>query len=31
MNNNFENEGEEFPVFFNRKDLTWKITQIDFL
>ena len=27
---NFENEGEEFPVFFNRKGLTWKITQIEF-
>ena len=26
----YENEGQEFPVFFNRKGLTWKITQIDF-
>jgi len=26
----YENEGEEFPVFFNRKGLTWKITQIEF-
>ena len=25
-----ENEGQEFSVFFNRKDLTWKITQIEF-
>ena len=25
----YENEGQEFPVFFNRKGLTWKITQID--
>ena len=26
----YENEGEEFPIFFNRKSLTWKITQIEF-
>tara|TARA_B100000965_G_scaffold337912_1_gene304900 strand:- start:11 stop:550 length:540 start_codon:yes stop_codon:yes gene_type:complete len=26
----YENEGQEFPVFFNRKGLTWKISQIDF-
>ena len=26
----YENKGEEFPVFFNRKGLTWKITQIEF-
>ena len=26
----YENEGQEFPVFFNRKVLTWKITQIEF-
>ena len=26
----YENEGEEFPIFFNRKGLTWKITQIEF-
>ena len=26
----YENEGEEFPIFFNRKALTWKITQIEF-
>ena len=26
----YENEGQEFPVFFNRKGLTWKITQIEF-
>ena len=26
----YENEGEEFPIFFNRKDLTWKMTQIEF-
>ena len=25
----YENEGQEFPVFFNRKGLSWKITQID--
>ena len=25
----YENEGQEFPIFFNRKGLTWKITQID--
>ena len=25
----YENEGQEFPVFFNRKGLTWKITQIE--
>ena len=26
----YENEGKEFPVFFNREALTWKITQIEF-
>ena len=26
----YENQGEEFPIFFNRKGLTWKITQIEF-
>jgi hypothetical protein len=26
----YEKEGQEFPVFFNRKGLTWKITQIEF-
>jgi hypothetical protein len=26
----YENEGEEFPIFFNRKGFTWKITQIEF-
>ena len=26
----YENEGQEFPVFFNRQGLTWKITQIEF-
>ena len=26
----YENEGKEFPIFFNRKGLTWKITQIEF-
>ena len=26
----YENKGEEFPIFFNRKGLTWKITQIEF-
>jgi len=26
----YENEGQEFPVFFNRKGLTWKLTQIEF-
>ena len=26
----YENEGEEFPIFFNRKGLTWKITQMEF-
>ena len=26
----YENEGQKFPVFFNRKGLTWKITQIEF-
>ena len=26
----YENQGQEFPVFFNRKGLTWKITQIEF-
>ena len=26
----YENEEQEFPVFFNRKGLTWKITQIEF-
>ena len=25
----YENEGQEFPVFFNRQGLTWKITQIE--
>ena len=26
----YENEGEEFPIFFNRKGFTWKITQIEY-
>ena len=26
----YANEGEELPIFFNRKGLTWKITQIEF-
>ena len=26
----YENKGQECPVFFNRKGLTWKITQIEF-
>tara|TARA_B100000900_G_scaffold413013_1_gene436007 strand:- start:1598 stop:2140 length:543 start_codon:yes stop_codon:yes gene_type:complete len=26
----YKNEDQEFPVFFNRKGLTWKITQIEF-
>ena len=26
----YENEGEEFPIFFSRQGLKWKITQIDF-
>lgn len=26
----YENEGQKFPIFFNRKGLTWKITQIEF-
>jgi len=26
----YENEGEEFPIFFNRQGLQWKITQIEF-
>ena len=26
----YENQGEEFPIFFNRKGFTWKITQIEF-
>ena len=26
----YENEGQEFTIFFNRKGLTWKITQIEF-
>ena len=26
----YENEGQELPIFFNRKGLTWKITQIEF-
>ena len=26
----YENEEQEFPIFFNRKGLTWKITQIEF-
>ena len=26
----YENEGEEFPIFFNREGLKWKITQIEF-
>jgi len=25
----YENEGQELPIFFNRKGLTWKITQIE--
>jgi len=30
FNITYENKGQEFPVFFNRKGLTWKITQIEF-
>jgi len=26
----YENEGQELPIFFNRKGFTWKITQIEF-
>ena len=26
----YENEGQEFPVLFNRQGLTWKIAQIEF-
>ncbi len=26
----YENEGEKFPIFFNRQGLKWKITQIEF-
>lgn len=26
----YENEGQKFPIFFNRKGFTWKITQIEF-
>lgn len=26
----YENEGQKLPIFFKRKGLTWKITQIDF-
>jgi len=26
----YENEGQELPIFFNRKGITWKITQIEF-
>ena len=26
----YENEGEEFLIFFNRQGLKWKITQIEF-
>ena len=26
----YENEEEEFPIFFNRQGLKWKITQIEF-
>ena len=26
----YENEGQEFTIFFNRKGLTWKIIQIEF-
>ena len=26
----YENENQELPIFFNRKGLTWKITQIEF-
>ena len=26
----YKNKDQEFPVFFNRKGLTWKITQIEF-
>ena len=26
----YENEGEEFPIFFDRHGLKWKITQIEF-
>ena len=25
----YKNEGQEFPIFFNRKGFTWKITQIE--
>ena len=25
----YEKEGQEFPIFFNRKNLSWKINQID--
>tara|TARA_B100000989_G_C19409730_1_gene413805 strand:+ start:163 stop:705 length:543 start_codon:yes stop_codon:yes gene_type:complete len=30
FNITYKNDGQEFPVFFNRKGLTWKITQIEF-
>ena len=26
----YENEGKEFPIFFNRQGLKWKITQVEF-
>ncbi len=26
----YENEGQELPIFFTRKGLSWKITQIEF-
>jgi len=26
----YENEGEEFLIFFDRRGLKWKITQIEF-
>ena len=27
---NYENEGEEYPVYFTRDGLRWKITNIEF-
>ena len=30
FNVTYENDDQEFPVFFNRQGLTWKITQIEF-
>ena len=26
----YENEGQKLPIFFTRKGLTWRITQIEF-